>query len=238
MLKQYFSLKVKSRYFMFSIFVLACYTLLACFNKGIIYLQMRIYNHPFFLANFDNFFSSAPVSFILCPIFFILRKDSYDFFGKPSVMIRFSNHTKWWQSCMLVIVIESTMFVSYLYLLLLLRTLYFHKISDTFKYIKIIAKCYTLQVLGFISLALIFCFFSFFFRSALAGFAVAYSFVIIEFFLSNWYTFGIFIIYLIEVAVNTLDFYVPLLITTIILILLFSLLFKTILSNRDYLKQR
>ncbi|MVB10282.1 hypothetical protein CAFE_09640 [Caprobacter fermentans] len=213
--------------------LLLLYSVIAYFNPNILALTAWGENPRFYLANYAGFFFWFATLFIVLPLYSVYLQPNFNYFQNINVFYRYGRLKKYWHTRLRITLLESVLFVSYLYLLILLRAGYFHQISRYIDNINFFLKSYLLQILAFCLFALLYTFFTDIFNKSILGFACAYFIFVYDYIAVNTGLPKINMLCAISFRPEDLPIYWPLFIMIAALIILFAVLGMALLKRRD-----
>lgn len=214
--------------------LLLLYSALAYFNPNILALTAWGENPKFYLANYAGFFFWFATLFLVLPLYSVYLQPNFKYFQNANVIYRFKSINRYWFIRIGIAFIESSIFIFFLYLLMLMRAAYFHQF---FQYIQngiFFIKSFCLQILAFTLFSVVYTFWSDIFNKPILGFVSAYLLFAYDYIASNLDFPQIYILCAISLRPEDLAIYWPLFIVIVTLIILFFVLGMALLKQKDY----
>ena len=186
MYKRYYRNMLKSRSVLAALAILFAYALIDFLSRNApCYMGLlRLYGKNtdmLFNYNYWSFFHYNPVTLITISLYALYSQYSRTFFQKESVIIRFDDHYSYWKRRITCLLIDTTIFVLFIHILLIIRLLLLSGtrifIKNALSYLVVLP----LNIIGLLFIGLIFQFvYSITGKSAISFFS-AYIFVIYDF---------------------------------------------------------
>lgn len=239
MSRQYYKTMFHTPAVIVILLMLAAYSLIPCFNKDILKLTYPLVsstqNIPFFNANYWSFFSISVVTLVLTPLYAIFSQSNCAFFQKESIITRFDNYLSYWKYKMIYLLTDTAIFVLFLYLLILLRLLFFKQSAEFTGNLLNLLVCFPLNITGFLVFGAISQFIYALTGNNALSFFTAYLLAAYDFFADHMGWVGIYIKRSLFVWPNYYSKNLINLIIMVVTLTTFILLFVCFLSSRDCL---
>lgn len=236
MLKRYFCTSLKSKTTVAVFIALICYAIIPVFDVNLLSSTAWEATPSFFNANYANFFFIYGITFIVVPLFFVFLQPNRTFFEKDCIIVRFGSYRKYWRIRVLVISMESAAYVVFLYLLILLRAVYFGQTVKLLANILFLLKAAVSQTMTFFLLAVIFSILSDITNNAVIAFACSYALVANDYAVrQTGIGVELFALRAITIRPDHMESYISTLFLVISLTLLCYIIFSFVLEARDRL---
>jgi hypothetical protein len=233
MIHNYLKVRFRAKETKVVIILFLIYSALAYFNPNILALTAWGENPKFYLANYAGFFFWFAVLFFVLPLYVVYLQPNYNYFKNINVIYRFKNSNRYWVTRVKIAFLESSLFVSFLYLLMLIRAEYFYQFYHYVENRSFFIRSFCLQILAFTLFAILHAFFSTIFNKSILGFACAYMLYAYDFIASNAGLPSIYMICAISLRPEDLSIYWPIFMTVSALIMIFTVLGPILLDRKD-----
>lgn len=233
MLRYYFKMRFHAKESKIVALFLLIYSSLAYFNPNILALTSWQSNPKFYLANYAGFFFWFAALFLILPLYAIYLQPNLHYFQNSNIIYRYKKIRTYWMVQVGISFLESILFVSFLYLLMLMRAIFFHQFFQYIQNGSFFIKSYILQVFAFTLFCILFIFWSNIFKKPILGFASAYLLFAYDYIAANVDFPQIYMICAISLRPEDLPIYGPVFIMVLTCIFAFTLLGFVVLKNQD-----
>lgn len=234
MYKQYLKTRFRSKEVKIIFSILILYSLIAFINPNILAQTTWEKNPSFFMANYAGFFFWFAILFLILPSYIVFLQPNYNYFQNINIIFRFSNIKAYWATRVVIAFIESGVFVSILYLLMLVRAAYFDQVYHYLENYDFFIKSFCLQVVSFTFFSILYAVLSHVFKKSILSFACSYLLFSYDFIASNMNLPTANILKAICLRPQDLTIYWYVFIKMLILILLVTFLGIKILNKKDF----
>ncbi len=237
MLRSYLKMRFTAKESKTVLILLLLYSLFAYFNPNILVLPFWGRNPQFYLANYAGFFFWFAALFFILPLFAVYLQPNFHYFQNISIVYRFKNTDAYWMRRVVASFIESALYVSFLYVLLLIRAAFFHQFFHYIQDWSFFLKSYFLQIAAFTLFTVMYIFWSSLFRRLILGFAVTYLLFAYDYIAANVGLPPIYLLCSISFRPEDLSFYWPVLLMTLSYLTIFIIFGFLILKKQDHLQK-
>lgn len=226
MLKQYYKTMIRTPAVIFVLLFLLSYALLPLAVPKVLAVTVMDPSASSLVKNYWYFFSIFSVAIVVIPSNFIYSQNNRKFFHNENIVMRFNGPARFWRNKLLFLLLDSAIFIIYLYMLLFLSFSLKNGIGEL-KNLTELLICFFLNIMGIFTFGLLFQFAFILTRNSSFGFLIAYVFVIYDFFttlrsdvgLPSGYIRRSLALFPEQYAVNVTNLFVMITIQTIIVLL-------------------
>lgn len=234
MLKEYFRLRIKDLKVRLFLGAMVAYGLAGCLWPGFLHSADALTQEDIVLSNINNYFNPITYTFLFGFFLLLLTRDPSRYFFNVPVFTRMKSCKKSWNRLMIVLLLESFLFVLFAYFLMLLRALYFQQTSGYLRYWQDLLQCLVLQAVGCFGWLFLLACISALTRSQAAGFCAAFLAMLIDYVAQTRYLKTFTTSFIDVYPGKTAAFGLPLVFLIVVLLLAFQLI-AYVLESRDYL---
>lgn len=237
MMQTYFKMRFRSKETKVVIVLLIIYSSLAYFAPNILSLTAWGENPKFYLANYASFFFWFAALFFVLPLYVVYLQPNENYFSNLNVICRFEGFVKYWYVRVKIAFLDSSLFVLFLYALMLIRAAYFHQFHHYIENAAFFLKSCCIQILAFTLFALLCAFFSTIFNKPILGFTCAYLLYAYDFIASNMGLLPIHMLNAISVRPEDSVLYWLTFLMVAALIMIFTALGPIILNHKNRIQK-
>lgn len=233
MMRYYLKMRFRARETKIIAVIMLLYSSIAYFNPNILAQTAWGRNPSFYMANYAGFFFWFAALLFVLPLYAVYLQPNYNYFHNINIIYRYKSFIRYWHIRVRIAFLESSLFVSFLYLLMLIRAAYFHQFYHYIENWSFFVKSFCLQILAFTLFAVLYAFFSDIFNKAMLGFACAYLLFAYDFIAAYTGLPLIYILCAISLRPEDLPIYWPIFIMVSVLLIAFTILGPVLLNRKD-----